>query len=197
MTIVSNPNLLFTVRQLCNCFGVSADWVYHRTRARSKARLPVVRLGRLVRFDPEEIRRYVERFRIDGRGSLSEGNQSALTTKGGLRMKRVVQGYQRGCLRVRNGCFELLYRECIVGSDGRIHRPRRTVRLGPEEIGTREAERLRDEVLPKINNQREARREITFGEFVNGPFFETKLPALSKNCQDNYRHLLSITTLSI
>ena len=105
-------------------------------------------------------------------------------------MKRVVQGYQRGYLRVRNGQYELLYRDLIAGPDGRIRRPRRTVQLGPETISVREAERLRDDVLAKVNKQKRPRREETFADFVNGTFFETKLPTLSKNCQDNYRHLL-------
>ena len=107
--------------------------------------------GTRVTLKLRTLQQFLIRFRHGGYGSLFPGNQSALTTEGGLRLKRVVQGYQRGYLRVRNGQYELLYRDLILGADGRVRRPRRTVQLGPETIGSREAERLRDDALNKMN----------------------------------------------
>ncbi len=62
------PQKLLTVAELCGLFGVSPAWVYKRTRKDAETALPVYRLGRAVRFDPDRIAAYLstrERYRND------------------------------------------------------------------------------------------------------------------------------------
>src|ERR1700722_8904928 len=63
------PQKLLTVAELCAVFGVSAAWVYKRTKKGAENPLPVYRLSkRAVRFDPDKIPAYLstrERYRTD------------------------------------------------------------------------------------------------------------------------------------
>jgi excisionase family DNA binding protein len=68
-----NPSTLdelLTVEEVAALFKVSKGWIYEHTRARGPAcgeRLPCIKLGKYVRFDPESVRRYLA-GRIAGRG---------------------------------------------------------------------------------------------------------------------------------
>ncbi len=53
---------LVGVRAMAELLGVPASWVYQRTRLGSSA-IPFVKLGKYVRFDPEEV---IEFFRAKG-----------------------------------------------------------------------------------------------------------------------------------
>jgi len=48
---------LWTVAEVAAYLRVSRSWVYHRTAA---GLLPCLRVGALVRFDPEKIRTYAQ-----------------------------------------------------------------------------------------------------------------------------------------
>lgn len=63
---------LLTVKQLRERLVVSQDWVYRRVRRNAFDPLPVHRLGRALRFDPEEIEDYLacHTGRPDGNVSL-------------------------------------------------------------------------------------------------------------------------------
>ena len=52
----SNERLL-TVKELATRLGMSTPWIY---KAVEKGSLPFVRLGEAIRFDPEEIKTYLE-----------------------------------------------------------------------------------------------------------------------------------------
>ena len=51
---------LLSVRELAEQLGVSADWVYSHLDGQHQPQLPVVRLGRHVRFRPEDIERWLD-----------------------------------------------------------------------------------------------------------------------------------------
>jgi excisionase family DNA binding protein len=48
---------LLTVEQVAAILGMRKSWVYERTL---RGEIPCVKLGALLRFDPEDISRYVE-----------------------------------------------------------------------------------------------------------------------------------------
>ncbi len=50
---------LLTVTELCRLLGMSRRWVHERTRRRE---IPCYRFGTALRFDPEEIRRWIANF---------------------------------------------------------------------------------------------------------------------------------------
>lgn len=54
---------LWTVQQVATFLSMSVSWVYKESEA---GRLQCIRLGAAVRFDPEEVRRY-----LDGRRSAT------------------------------------------------------------------------------------------------------------------------------
>ena len=65
-SINANPELddLLTVEQVANILRVPASWVYEHTRSRGGSRahrLPSIKLGKYVRFDPRAVRAYLAR----------------------------------------------------------------------------------------------------------------------------------------
>lgn len=54
---------LLTVNEVAEWFRVPPSWVYSRTRARGPQRLPFIKIGKYVRFDPSELRAFVARLR--------------------------------------------------------------------------------------------------------------------------------------
>jgi excisionase family DNA binding protein len=48
---------LLTVEQAAAAIGMRKSWVYERVR---RGEIPHVKLGRLLRFDPKDLARYVE-----------------------------------------------------------------------------------------------------------------------------------------
>jgi excisionase family DNA binding protein len=55
---------LMTVADVAALLKVSRSWVYEHTRARDKprsARLPHVKIGKYVRFDPHLVRAFLDR----------------------------------------------------------------------------------------------------------------------------------------
>jgi len=51
---------LWTVADLCRFLGVSKRWVHERTR---REEIPCYRLGTALRFEPQEIRRWIAQYR--------------------------------------------------------------------------------------------------------------------------------------
>jgi excisionase family DNA binding protein len=60
---------LLTVQEAARLLSVSVSWVYEHTRADADDRLPVVKLGKYVRFDRRDLRNYIEAKREAGRGA--------------------------------------------------------------------------------------------------------------------------------
>jgi excisionase family DNA binding protein len=60
----SRPLELLTVDEVAAILKVSKSWVYEHTRSRSvrqAERLPHVKIGKYVRFDPRLVRTFLER----------------------------------------------------------------------------------------------------------------------------------------
>jgi hypothetical protein len=55
---------LLTVHEVAAWFRVPPSWVYGRTRARGRERLPFIKVGKYVRFDPAELRAFLTRQRV-------------------------------------------------------------------------------------------------------------------------------------
>lgn len=56
------PERLLTVEELSTMLGVSVRWIHERTRL---GQIPCYRLpsgGRMLRFDPKEVRRWLEQY---------------------------------------------------------------------------------------------------------------------------------------
>jgi len=54
---------LLTVKEVAAILRVPVSWVYGHTRRRSLDALPYVKVGKYLRFLPDEIREYVRRLR--------------------------------------------------------------------------------------------------------------------------------------
>jgi excisionase family DNA binding protein len=54
---------LLTVEDVAALLRVPPSWVYARTRQRGLEKLPFVRIGKYVRFEPEAIRGFITRQR--------------------------------------------------------------------------------------------------------------------------------------
>lgn len=52
---------MLTVAEVATWLKVSRSWIYDRTRSRGPERLPHIKLGKYVRFDPDAIRAFLDR----------------------------------------------------------------------------------------------------------------------------------------
>lgn len=52
------PKKLLTAQEVAEILGVTLNWVYKLGRDGS---LPSVRIGKLVRFDPKEVKEFIEK----------------------------------------------------------------------------------------------------------------------------------------
>jgi excisionase family DNA binding protein len=52
---------LLTVADVAALFKVSKSWVYEHTRCRGADRIPHIKIGKYVRFDPQLVRAFLER----------------------------------------------------------------------------------------------------------------------------------------
>jgi excisionase family DNA binding protein len=59
----TTTNELMTVSEIAEFLKVPASWVYERTRRRGIERLPHVKLGKYLRFDPSEVRGWLQKLR--------------------------------------------------------------------------------------------------------------------------------------
>ena len=50
---------LLTVDDVATMLKVPKSWVYERTRRRGKDRLPFLKLGKYVRFEPDAVRAFL------------------------------------------------------------------------------------------------------------------------------------------
>jgi predicted DNA-binding transcriptional regulator AlpA len=55
---------MLTVAEVATWLKVSRSWIYERTRTRGPDRLPHIKLGKYLRFDPRRIREYVSRHAV-------------------------------------------------------------------------------------------------------------------------------------
>ena len=57
---------LLTVQDAARFLNVSVSWVYEHVRDDSKDRLPVLKLGKYLRFDQSDLRAYIDATREAG-----------------------------------------------------------------------------------------------------------------------------------
>ena len=50
---------LFTVEQMAEDLNVPKSWIYGQTRLKGENRIPYLRVGKYVRFDPLEVRAWL------------------------------------------------------------------------------------------------------------------------------------------
>lgn len=53
---------LLSVSEVAQLLGVPASWVYGHTRSRGLLRIPHIKLGKYVRFDPNKVRDWVSKL---------------------------------------------------------------------------------------------------------------------------------------
>jgi excisionase family DNA binding protein len=58
---------LLTVQDTARLLKVSVTWVYEHVRPRAEDRLPVVKLGKYLRFDRRDLHAYIDAKRADFR----------------------------------------------------------------------------------------------------------------------------------
>jgi hypothetical protein len=148
------PRLL-SADQLASELGVSVSWVRRHT-----CELPVVRLGRLVRFDSSLCY-------LDSSVKLNAGNRSK--PERATQMPVQFRRYQRGSLYKRGARIKKWYgmwREDIQMPDGSIQRRQRNVCLGPmSELPTRSAAFVRLAECMKLKAEKPS-MELTFEDLV-------------------------------
>ena len=64
VSTVNDVDRLLTVEDVAALLQVPPSWVYARTRQRGLEKLPFVRIGKYVRFEPAAIRAFVARQRM-------------------------------------------------------------------------------------------------------------------------------------
>src|SRR5437016_11837533 len=124
------PKTLLTIGDLCRTFGVSSDWVYRRTRSDALDPSPFLRIGRLLRFEVEQVRDYLRsrsRNPISDNVSLTGGVARANEGRKRLMARK---RFQSGYIRVRGSTTRAGKGEDILLPDGRIVRKRRGRYLG-------------------------------------------------------------------
>lgn len=163
---------LLSVRQLCNKLGVSSDWVYERCRPDASDRLPVVRLGARLRFDPDQVFRYIrsrEHHRLSARLDPSDGSVR-VNGKGNWTMTR--KRLQTGTVRLRKDgnppYWEGFYREDVVTEAGKRLRRRKAVNLGSlKDLSEKAARRKLAAMLEPINQTKcKPKMLMTFRGFI-------------------------------
>jgi integrase/predicted DNA-binding transcriptional regulator AlpA len=167
------PQPLLSVEGLCAAFGVSASWVYKHVKKGARDPLPVVRLGRSLRFDPDKIALYLrsrERNRPDATLDSSDGI-ARVSRKGKYRLTR--KRFQTGSVRLREdrgpAYWQGFYREDVVDETGRTVRKRVAVNLGPlTEIPSEKAARAKlTVILDPINDAKHRpKKMMTFRSFI-------------------------------
>jgi excisionase family DNA binding protein len=63
-----NDTALITVQEAARFLNVTVSWIYEHVRPEADDRLPVLKLGKYLRFDPRDLREYVDGKREAARG---------------------------------------------------------------------------------------------------------------------------------
>ena len=63
----ANDDELLTVHDAARFLKVSASWVYEHARPDAEHRLPVVKLGKYLRFDRRDLQAYIDAKRAESR----------------------------------------------------------------------------------------------------------------------------------
>jgi integrase len=167
---LATANLL-TVAQTAQTLGVSQSWV-----RRHKNELPIVALGRLIRFDADLLSRQLQDTIADGK-SLKPGR------------RLMISRYQRGSVRLlgKSKVWYGTYREDVKTPDGQIERRQRQVRLGTlAELPTKNA--ARNKLSDMLRNSNPT-TEMTFRE-LSERWEKAEGPTLKPSTLSHYHNAL-------
>ncbi len=190
--VQANQSLLKT-GEVCDRFKVSRDWVYHRVRPDALDSLPYVRLGRVLRFEPEKVQQYLEAHRKIERGGRLATTDGIVRVNARRKRAMARKRFQKGHVHLRgkrDRYWEGFYREDILHPDGRVERKQRSRNLGRlVDIQTKRlAERKLAEILNDVNDVDYRPRSVaTLREFVEEKYMKLKLSQKKKLTQDSYR----------
>lgn len=54
---------LLTVSEVADALKVPVSWVYNRTRCRGREKMPHIKLGKYLRFEPDTVRQWLAELR--------------------------------------------------------------------------------------------------------------------------------------
>ncbi len=192
----SDSEPLLKVKDLCRQFGVSPDWVYKRVQPDAADPLPHVRLGQLLRFQQEEVARYIEARQVGKTGGNLSTTDGIARANGRRKHSMARKRFQKGHVRLRktsNPYWEGFFWEDIRLDDGRIVRKQRAINLGrATEIPTKRlAERKLADRLSEVNDtDYRPRPVITVGDFVETRYRKLILPLRKRTTQHGYEVIL-------
>jgi integrase len=168
------PASLLDVHDAAKVLNISESWV-----RRHKSELPIVHLGRLIRFDSDLLNQnFSSKLTVESGESLKKENTVIL-------QKRYQQGgvYKRG--RVWYGVF----RQDVTNGEGTLNRKRRNVRLGPlNDLPTKSA--ARNELQKRMTLNSKPSVEMTLSELVER-WQGVIVPTLKHSTANVYTHSLN------
>jgi integrase len=168
-----NTDRLLSVSETATFLGVSETWV-----RRHQHELPIVRTGRLVRFDYVLLRRQFH-------GKKSSGNR--LKTGGNLSLRRYQRGYVYKTGKKEKVWYGM-WREDARTPEGEIVRRQRNVRLGTlAQLPTRMA--AYDRLTQQMAFPNKPSVELTFSELVER-WEEAVVPTIKTTTANYYRKML-------
>jgi integrase len=177
--LLSQPSLI-SVREAATFLGVSETWV-----RRHQHELPVVRTGRLVRFDSVLLWRQF-------RGKQSVGNR----LKNGEKVKSQLQRYQRGYVYKTGKKQKVWYgmwREDIRTPDGETVRRQKNVRLGTlAELPTRTA--AHEKLAEHVGRSNKPSFDLTLAD-VAKRWEEAVVPTIKSSTANHYQNALRMYIL--
>ena len=167
------PVLLLDVRQTATLLNVSDSWV-----RRHVAELPVVRIGRLIRFDSVLLK------------NQYSGNVSVSGKSLGKASMQIQRRYQSGSVykRGKNKIWFGVFREDVRKADGTLERRQRKIRLGTlSELPTKYA--AMNELQKHLTLNSKPSVEMTFSELFE-KWQEVVVPTLKTSTANVYTRAL-------
>jgi hypothetical protein len=190
-TTIPIPQLL-NLEQLCQQLNVSPSWIYKRTYKSAPDPLPVVRGIGHLKFNLEQVRRYITARQRPALGATLSSSDGNAQVNGKDYRKLTRRRFQTGSVRLREDrepkWWEGFYREDIVDASGQTRRRRKSVNLGLlNDIPTkRAAQHKLADILAEINDANyRPRTTLTFSAFVK-KYRELKLPTKKGTTQHGY-----------
>ncbi len=193
MGSIPSPQLqLLNLEQLCEQLNVSPSWVYKRTRKGAPDPLPVMRGIGHLKFDPEQVRRYIAARQRPAFGATLSSSDGNAQVNGKDYRKLTRKRFQTGSVRLREDrepkWWEGFYREDVIDASGQTRRKRKSVNLGLlTDIPTkRAAQHKMADILAEINDANyRPRTTLTFNAFVK-KYRKLKLPTKKGTTQAGY-----------
>ncbi len=188
------PLPLMTVPEVSATFGISAAWVYKRTKRNARDPLPVFRVGsRAVRFDPYKISTYLRSRERHRTNASLEAAFDGIARVNGKEFTLTRKRFQAGNVRLRTDrsphYWQGFYREDFVTEAGKTIRKKVVVNLGsPDETPNEKvAKQKLAAILNPINDAgHRPKKLMTFRGFIDLKYRPLKLANLKGTTVDGY-----------